>query len=203
VLVVGALGWFVWHQHGGSSKASQVAGSTGGPGVTFVQPTNVDTQITDDPTVVAPSANQDDEYNELSSVESILNSSVSSRSELHQALQTVCDNPAAALSDMEDVANQRNDEISQAQALDLSAISNGSTLGADLVAFLQASAKADDAYETYVQAINSAGCSSGKSAFARGNTLSTDAQSAKAVFFEVWTPLANQFGLTTHDTSDV
>jgi hypothetical protein len=177
---------------------------TPGPTVPFTpgQPSDTPSDLTS--SELPPSNdNTTDEAGQLSAVESILDHSVDSRSELHQALQTACSDPSAAVGSVDDVVSRRTDEVTQAQGLDLSAVPNGVELGTDLVALLQTSSAADSAYADYVHAVDEDGCHAGKSAYNRGNDLSATAQSAKSTFFAVWTPLADEFNLPPHSTNDV
>ena len=222
VLAIAAGSWFAFHGHAGTVTPSPAAGngyspapaSAGGGGTnasssspspspeassSFVE------QASESPSAGPSEASSPavDVFDQLSNVESILDDSARSRSELHAALQAACTTPTTSLNAMDDVATQRQNEIGQAEDLDLSAVPNGEELQSDLVSFLQASATADEAYRNYVEAVSVGGCDAGKSAYDEGNALSADAQSAKTAFFEIWTPLADQYGLPPHSTADV
>jgi hypothetical protein len=181
VVALVALGLLAVHLRGATSPA--VAPS--GPGISA------------DPT------SSRDPSTELAQVETILSESVSSRDQLHHALQTACADSSDAVSSIQGVLSRRRAEIAEAKSLDLSAVPDGARIRSDLVALLRDSEKADSAYATSIRDINEQGCGAGAIAFRRGNSLSVTAQHAKSAFFKIWTPTAERYGLRPYDAASV
>jgi hypothetical protein len=210
VLALGGYEFYRSRHHGPTQLAGQNQPSSGlsatADASPYVQPTVASPLVTDTPTPATSGVSDDTnaEYQALSQVEDLLNASAQSRGELHEALQSACSDSSGALSLVNQVDQERQNEVATAQSLDLSAVPGGSTLGSQLVAMLRDSEQADLAYSQYVQDVYYAGCHAGKSAYDRGNSLSNTAQTAKKRFFAgEWPSLASEFGLTPHDNTDV
>ena len=209
IIAAGSITWFAVHgQHSvAAGNNAQPMTPTYAPGAAAVtdgasdSPSPVDSVSS--PVASASTSGDDAEYSELSNVQAILDDSVNSRTRLHDALQNACSDSDGSLQTINNVMDQRQTEIANAQELNLTDVPDGAELDEDLVTLLQASTAADSAYLTYVQDVNSDGCSAGKSAFDHGNALSQIAQAAKIAFFAVWSPLASQYSFPEHSKDDV
>lgn len=195
VVAVVALGFLAVHLRGAASQAATAGGQSGNA--------NPNSGNANSNSGNANPNSGSDESTQLANVETILGESETSRNELHRALQTACTDPADAVSSIQDVLSRRRAEIAEAEGLDMSAVPNGARLASDLVALLRASASADSAYATSIQDIDNDGCDAGAAGFRRGNSLSVTAQQDKSAFFKLWTPLAEQYGLTPYDAASI
>ncbi len=158
------------------------------------------------PTPTAPSTQ--DEYQQVSAVQTVLDQSAQSRSQLHTALQALyrpCGDIRSAEGSIAQVLQQRDQEISAARSLDLSAVPVGSQLRDAMVVFLQGALAADREYHQAALDAIGGGCGAAAAAFQRGDQISQQqAQPAKLNFFTLWTPLAASFAITpVHTAADV
>jgi hypothetical protein len=141
---------------------------------------------------------------QAAAVDGILDASGSSRSKLGAALQklTGCSDPAAALVSLREVGTERNNQLSQARQLQVSALPNGETLRSTLVEALNYSLTADQAFVAWGEATSSYGCAQ-DSNYEDGVTASKSATAAKVKLVELWNPIASTYGLATRTESNV
>ena len=141
---------------------------------------------------------------QATAVNVLLGSSTAARKNLVGAVANIrsCTNVAAAVSQIQQVVNQRSTEYSRASALSMTAIANGATVKADLLAALRSSLQADRAYLTWAQR-QLARCRPGAPSPAYNAAVSADQQAvaAKGTFVRVWNPVAARYGLPAATTS--
>lgn len=137
-------------------------------------------------------------------INNLLSSSANARKSLPGAVTGVlkCRNVHIAVSQMQGVVNQRNNEVSQASALSVSALANGATVKSDLVAALRSSLAADQDYLSWAQQ-ESSSCRPGAQTSVYQAALSADSQAAAAkhVFIGVWNRVAMIYGLPQQSAS--
>jgi len=141
---------------------------------------------------------------QAAAVHVLLGSSATARKNLVGAVADVhsCTNVAAAVSQIQQVVNQRSTEVSRASALPVAALANGATVKADLLAALRSSLQADRDYLTWAQR-ELARCQPGASSPAYNAAVGADQQAvaAKGTFVRVWNPVAARYGLPAETTS--
>lgn len=117
-------------------------------------------------------------------------------------LQNLSDDVAACgilssdISQMEQIASQRSQELTSAMDLTVSAIPTGATLKSELVQALQMSLNADRDYVLWAEQQQTSGCAYGYSSSYYQGAYSYDEQAidAKNVFKTNWGPVAAQYG---------
>lgn len=109
------------------------------------------------------------------------------------------------VSQIQDIANQRASELSDAKALQTDQISNGITLKSQLMTALQISLKIDRDYLAWARQQQSSGCGFGfnSSYYQEASNLDPQASNDKQVFVDTWNPIANQYGLTVFQNSQI
>lgn len=131
-------------------------------------------------------------------ISNLLSSSANARQSLPGAVSNVrkCTNVAGAISAIQGVVNQRNNEVATASALSVSALPNGATIKSDLVAALRSSLAADQDYLSWAQQ-ESSGCHPNAQTSAYQAAVSEDSQAAtaKQTFVRAWNPDARTYGL--------
>jgi hypothetical protein len=135
---------------------------------------------------------------QATAINNVLSASSAARKSLPGAVNEVlqCTNVAGGISQIQNVVNQRNSELSQASALSASALPNGATVKSDLVAALRASLTSDQDYLSWAQQ-QSSSCKPGRQTSAYQTALGADSQSAtaKKTFAQAWDPIARTYGL--------
>jgi hypothetical protein len=135
---------------------------------------------------------------QANAVNEVLESSATTRSELPGDLQT-CDGVSGAISTLEQIVGEREDQLGRARGLTVDALDGGDTLLASLVTALEDSLRADRAYLTWAN--NVQGCSGdapGDSDHTKAAKADVDAGHAKDDVVSAWQPIATQFGLPTY-----
>jgi hypothetical protein len=132
-------------------------------------------------------------------VNAILNASGTSRGELGRALTSAhqCTGLDAAIAGMQNVAQQREQQINQTKALNVDALANGTRMRATLAKAINYSLEVDKAYLAWAQASQN-GCKGHPTPNAdskRGAHLSAQASSVKQQFAGLWAPVAQKEGL--------
>lgn len=143
----------------------------------------------------APAASASEQ---AAAVNNVLSASGATRVLLSAPVSQVrkCTNLTGAVSQLQNVVNQRNAELKQAEALSTAALSNGTVVKSDLVGALRTSLTADSDYLTWAQQ-ESSGCKPGSTTSAYNAAISTDSQAraAKQTFVGVWNPVAANYDL--------
>jgi serine/threonine protein kinase len=131
-------------------------------------------------------------------VSNLLASSAAARRALQRGVSQArsCTELSSAVSVIQGVVNQRSAEYDQASALPVSALPDGATLKADLLAVLRDSLAADRDYLTWARQLQS-GCVPGaeSSAYLAVYRADQTAGPAKAAFTQVWNPVAARYGI--------
>ncbi len=153
--------------------------------VTTTPPTSTPTPSASTP--VASAASQ------AAAIGSILNASTASHNMVGQASGYIvdCTDPALGVSELKQVRSERMSELSQAQALDVSALSDGPTIQSDLEAALQDSIANDTAYINWGRSDERYGCSSAVPYDVNSTNAAADV--AKTDFGNVWNPVAAEY----------
>jgi Protein kinase domain len=140
-------------------------------------------------------------------LDTLLASSADARTALHQAVRQVasCANLGGAVSQLQNVVNQRTSEYRRASALTVSALPGGATVKSALMTALSRSLKADQDYLTWARQQKAGGCipSSQSATYNAAFSTSQRADEAKAAFVQVWNPLAARYGLAKSSPRDL
>jgi hypothetical protein len=135
---------------------------------------------------------------QATAISAVLSSSANARRSLPGAVSNVlkCTNVSAAISAIQAVVNQRNNEVATASALSVSALPNGAAVKSDLVAALHSSLAADQDYLSWAQQ-ESSNCRPNAQTSAYQAAVSADSQAAtaKQTFVRAWNPDARTYGL--------
>jgi serine/threonine protein kinase len=152
----------------------------------------------------SPSAPATAASRQAAAVNVLLGSSATARKNLVGAVADVrsCARVAAAVSQIQQVVNQRSTEDRRASALSMAALANGTTVKADLLAALRSSLRADRDYLTWAQQ-QLARCRPGAPSRAYNAAIGADQQAgtAKETFVRAWNPVAARYGLPAETTS--
>ncbi len=108
-----------------------------------------------------------------------------------------CGDLSYDISQIKDIANERSNELNQADALQTGALPNGSTLKSELMNALQISLQIDNDYLHWAQQQQSSGCSVGTNSSYYSEATSEDntATDDKTTFVDNWNPVASEYGL--------
>ena len=121
-----------------------------------------------------------------------------------QQLQSCQIDPYAAEQALQSAIDVRTQLLSQLDTLDLSALPGGVVPG--LRAAEQLSLDADESYLSWAQSLEAYPCDGSApqtSDFADGDSYSAQATAAKASFTALWAPIAQRYGLTARQSSDL
>jgi hypothetical protein len=133
---------------------------------------------------------------QATAVNSLLNASAASRGELGRALVAAkkCNGLPTAINGMQRVAQQRQQQVTRARSLKVTALSNGSQLRDHLAKSMQLSLDVDRAYLSWAQRATR-GCKGRPKAdanYRRGGQLSNQASASKQRFATLWAPVARE-----------
>jgi tRNA A-37 threonylcarbamoyl transferase component Bud32 len=152
----------------------------------------------------APPAAPATASHQAAAVHTLLGSSAVTREGLISAVAQVrsCARLSAAVSQIQQVVNQRSTEYSRASAASTAALANGATVKSDLLAALRNSLQADRDYLTWARQ-QLARCRPGAPSAAYSAAIVADQQAdvAKGTFVRVWNPVAAKYGLPAETTS--
>jgi len=161
------------------------------------------------PSAVSPSAAPGPALaaRQATALNALLTSSAATRTALHEAVAQVvaCTNLPSAVSQLQDVVNQRASEYGRASALPTSALPDGPAVKSGLVALLSSSLRADRDYLTWARQQLNGGCTppAQSSAYHAAFSASQQADAAKAAFLQVWNPVAARYGIEQNSSSDI
>jgi hypothetical protein len=111
-------------------------------------------------------------------------------------------NLSSAVSEIQQSANNRSNELSTAQGFQVGKLPDGFTLKSDLVQALQYSLNADDDYLSWAEAQQSDGCTSGQPSTL--NTNNDGATQYKTLFAGIWNQhVASQYGEPDANPNDM
>lgn len=116
-----------------------------------------------------------------------------------------CTNIASDVSQIQQIANQRSGEYSQATALQTNAIGNGAALKSQLMRALGISLTIDNDYLKWARQQQNSGCTVGTNStyYQQATALDSQATGDKQMFVDTWDPIAAQFGLTQFQAGDI
>jgi hypothetical protein len=144
---------------------------------------------------------------QAAALDTLLISSSTARTALHRAVKEVgtCANLAGAISDLQNVVQQRAGEYSRATALTVSALPEGAQVKSALTTALSRSLQADQDYLTWARQQQASGCtpSSQSSTYNAAFSASQRADTAKQAFVQVWNPVAARYGLAPNSPRDI
>jgi hypothetical protein len=131
-------------------------------------------------------------------VNGLLHSSAATRQALIGAVAQVqgCARVSAAVSQIQQVVDQRSAQYHQASVLSATALANGATVKSDLLTALRNSMQADRDYLTWAQQ-QLGRCRPGAPSAVYNAAVTADRQAdaAKGTFVVVWNPVAAKYGL--------
>lgn len=116
-----------------------------------------------------------------------------------------CINIASDVRQIQQIANQRSNELSRVGALRTSRIPNGVTLKSQLMTALKISLRIDNDYLRWAQEQQNSGCTVGTDStyYQQATALNGQATSDKQIFVSAWNPIARQYGLTQFQAGDI
>jgi hypothetical protein len=140
-------------------------------------------------------------------VSNLLGSSAATRQALESAVTQVqaCTNLSGAVSQIQNVVNQRSTQYERASALQATALASGATLKSDLITALRDSLNADRDYLTWARQQLTNGCTPGAQSGAYDTAYAADQQAnaAKAQFALVWDPVAARYGISQQSADSI
>ncbi|MGW1836784.1 hypothetical protein [Streptomyces sp. NPDC002067] len=157
-----------------------------------------------------PSPTADPAEEQAKKLDALLADSNSSRSAVINAVRDIrgCDNLPGAAKDLKGAANQRNQMVSRLQGLPLDKVPRHAELTAALTTAWKSSAAADNHYAAWAgQVAGKKGCHKGHARntghTAQGTAASGAATKAKEQAARLWNPIAQKYGLRTHQAGDL
>jgi serine/threonine-protein kinase len=104
-----------------------------------------------------------------------------------------------------DIAAQRQSELTQAGTLQVGAIPNGATLKSELMTALQESLSIDNDYLAWAKQQAGSGCSVGTNSTYYQDASNADSQATadKQAFLGTWDPIASSYGLGQFDAGQI
>lgn len=116
-----------------------------------------------------------------------------------------CVNIDSDVTQIGDIANERQSELAQAGNLQVGAIPNGPTLKSQLMTALRISLNIDNDYLAWAQQQQSSGCTVGTNSTYYQQASSEDSQATadKETFLSTWDPIASSYGLEQFDASQI
>jgi hypothetical protein len=157
---------------------------------------------------VADNNTQDRARAQAQALQALLDRSRNDRRTLLDAIDAVsnCQNLAASISNLQQVAADRSAELSGAQQLQVDSLPDGNDLKSTLTGALNYSAQADESFVQWALGVQSGDCSSASqqsAALDDANNASGQATTAKRAFISVWTPVAQQYNLPVPTETDI
>jgi serine/threonine protein kinase len=136
---------------------------------------------------------------QAAAISDLLSSSAATRKALQGAISQAggCTDLSSAVSQIQNVVNQRSTEYQKASALSTSALTDGTIVKTDLTAALRSSLDADKDYLAWAKRQLRLGCAPATQSSAYNAAYKTDEQAnaAKEAFIQVWNPVAAQYGI--------
>jgi hypothetical protein len=152
-------------------------------------------------TATAPASPRD----QAAVINALLDRSVASRRKLNNAIDRVrrCTDLSGALADMRTVGVERDQQIADADAADVTALQDGERLRSTLKSALGFALAADRHFVAWAEPAIVDGCddtAARQAAWASGQASSTQAQVAKKQLVEAWNLIAAQLGFAQRTT---
>jgi serine/threonine protein kinase len=196
IVVIAVVAAFTLSRHqasGHSAAGAQAASPRTSPSVS--------------PTAASSSPPPSPGSQQAAALDTLLISSSTARTALHRAVKQVagCANLPGAVSDLQNVVNQRAGEYHRAMTLPVSALPDGATVKSALTTALRLSLQADQDYLTWARQQRASGCtpSSQSGTYNAAFSASQRADNAKAAFVTVWNPDADRYGLVRTSPRDI
>ncbi len=176
---------------------------------TSVTPTTPPTAVVSSP---APSSTPSVSASVLGSrqataVSNLLGTSATTRQALENAVTQVraCTNLSGAVSQIQNVVDQRSSQYERASALPTAAQAGGANVKSDLTTALRDSLNADQDYLTWARQQLTTGCTPGAQSSAYNTAYDADQQAnaAKATFALVWDPVAARYGVSQQSPDSI
>jgi hypothetical protein len=138
---------------------------------------------------------------QAAAVDQVLKSGETARGHLPSRLRT-CDDVSAGVAGFQQVVRDRQQELSQARALKVDRLQDGSRLRQSMIAAYQSSLQADRAYLAWAQKVQARGCG-GRIApltaqYKKAIAANDKAGPAKRQVVALWKPIAGSHGLPTY-----
>jgi hypothetical protein len=143
---------------------------------------------------------------QAAAVNTLLGSSVATRRALQGAVSEArdCTDLSGAVSQIQDAVDQRSAEYSQASALSISGLPDGTIVKTDLTAALRSSLEADRDYLAWARQLELA-CvpATQSSAYDAAYAADEQANAAKEAFVQVWNPVAARYGIQQESPASI
>lgn len=144
---------------------------------------------------------------EATTINTLLVNSAQSRSPLAPLVADVgnCGSLSSDITQIGEIASERQTELNQAGNLQVGAIPNGSTLKSQLMTALQISLSIDKDYLAWAKQQQNSGCTVGTGSTYYQTATNEDSQATadKMTFLATWNPIASQYGLEQFDASQI
>ncbi len=184
-----------------SARPDQGRPATSSPAVTSARPSPSAPAPSSSPPSAAMLASR-----QAAAVNTLLGSSVATRRALQGAVSEArdCTNLSGAVSQIQDAVDQRSTEYSQASALSISGLPDGTIVKTDLTAALRSSLEADRDYLAWAQQLE-LGCvpAAQSSAYDAAYAADEQANAAKEAFVQVWNPVAARYGIQQQSPASI
>ncbi|WP_406298736.1 hypothetical protein OG948_25770 [Embleya sp. NBC_00888] len=188
-------------QSAGQSAAASPTPSGDRSGLPPAPPPTQSAVVTTQPPTTAPP----DGRTQAAALDSLLSRSGSSRQAVIDAVNNVgsCSALAASRSALLDAAAQRDQLVTQLDAMRFDGVPELQSAAPTLRTAWTASARADRAFAAWAQSAADSGCPGTRSLYDDGATISAEASTAKKSFVETWNSLASRYGLTSRSELDL
>ena len=144
---------------------------------------------------------------QAAAVNNLLGSSAATRLALQSAVIQVgdCTNLPGAVSQIQDVVDQRSTEFEHASVLPMAALASGAIVKSDLITALRDSLDADRDYLAWARQQLNAGCTPAaqSSAYTTAYDADQQANAAKEDFALVWDPVAARYGVSQESPDSI
>ncbi|GAA2296680.1 hypothetical protein [Streptomyces violaceusniger] len=162
------------------------------------------------PSAAASSKAADPVETQAKALDALLADSNNSRASVIKAVDNIksCKDLTTAASDLRTAAGQRNDLVTRLGKLSVDKLPDHARLTASLTRAWKSSARADNEYAAWADQVGGKkGCPKGKARrsprVGAAERASGEATRAKKTASELWNPIASQYGLTSHQATDL
>lgn len=184
---------------GSTSPSGNAAGAQ--PGTPSTPPPALQTTITTPP----PASPTPDGRAQAAALDTLLSRSGSSRQSVIDAVNDIgsCSSLAASRSALLDAAAQRDQLVTQLDAMRFDAAPELQAAAPTLRTAWTASARADRSFAAWAQSATDSGCPGARALYDEGATISSEASTAKKSFVTTWNAVASRYGLTSRSELDL
>ncbi|WP_143657888.1 hypothetical protein [Embleya scabrispora] len=185
---------------GSPSSSGDAAGAP--PGAPSTPPPAGQTTITTTPPPASPTP---DGRGQAAALDTLLSRSGSSRQSVIDAVNNVgsCSSPAASRSALLDAAAQRDQLVTQLDAMRFDGVPELQAAVPTLRTAWTASARADRSFAAWAQSAADSGCPGTRALYDEGAAISSEASTAKKSFVTTWNAVASRYGLTSRSELDL